>query len=236
MTDMKNVLSQDSLSSLAKLRDATLEFIAGRALWNHETHMHGDNVIFVTDGAMITVWGDTEDWQFEGFDETYSILRVTSGDMGLLNDARDEGNVYVQHSGERITGISIARETITEERDGQIAWTYVTDVAVVMDLETVRLCIAKDSHHDELLKVVFSSLSSALTVPEAIGGWRPELGVEYRRSTDVLPLDGLLDGRVCHRHPTPPGGFEAHTLRNLGPLVSWHSQISPGVALSTPQL
>jgi len=190
MNTTQNILTHNELASIQQLVGDTMQLIAGRSFWNPTTTM---DAIIVTSATVVTIWGDSEDLAFEGFEDTYSIIHVSDGDLGGLEEAKTKGEIYLQHAGQVISGVNIVRETITEKRQGTPTWVYETDIAIVLNLENVRLCIAKSSHHDEVLKLLFAPLSSELAIPEVIGGWRPELGVEYERSTHVLPLEALLE-------------------------------------------
>lgn len=189
---MKNLLTRSDLEQLAGLRGERLEFFAGGGLWEH---LAGDNVVFVTTSATLTVWTTMTALDFEGFLEEYTVFRVDQGDHGHLPEAKNKGYVYYFHSGELIQNIVIVREEVNEHRMGELAWNYTTDVAIILILEAGAIAITQIGMHEGLLKVTHAESLEKLELPEVGSRWREDLTVTVDRKRRILDIAELLAGR-----------------------------------------
>jgi len=77
-------------------------------------------VFFCTEGPAITVSGWTDFFDFEGEDDTYSLLKIDNGAPDF-EEARKASRIYSTQSGQSVNDVLIVRETVVETRRGQVS-------------------------------------------------------------------------------------------------------------------
>jgi hypothetical protein len=145
---------------------------------------------FCTDGPAITISGIAEYLDFEGEEDTYSLLHVDDG-ASDFNEAEKVGRLFFFYAGQRVDDVLIVRETIVENRDGQEAWQYVTDIGIVFKFSAGVIAVTKVSHHTELLSIIKANALEELQIDEPTNIWEDKLGIEYTIGRDFIPIDAL---------------------------------------------
>lgn len=188
MNTITQILDGESLSRLARLRGAAWRYFGGVQVSNWMT----DVSLFVsTDAGELTITGETAELDFEGEDDTYSRFRIDDG-AADLDAASKAGHLYHFNSGQRLGDVLVVRETVTELRDGEAAWTYVTDIGIIFVLDKGAITISKVGHHSELLSVVRADSLADLQLDEPSHAWEDRLDVEYSFKRQTLGVDSLL--------------------------------------------
>lgn len=82
-------------------------------------------------------------------------------------------------------------QTIVENRDGQEAWQYVTDIGIVFKFSAGVIAVTKVSHHTELLSIIKANALEELQIDEPTNIWEDKLGIEYTIGRDFIPIDAL---------------------------------------------
>jgi hypothetical protein len=144
---------------------------------------------FCTDGPAITISGIAEYLDFEGEEDTYSLLHVDDG-ASDFNEAEKVGRLFF-YAGQRVIDVLIVRETIVEIRDGQEAWQYVTDIGIVFKFSAGVIAVTKVSHHTELLSIIKADALEELQIDETTNIWEDKLGIEYAIGRAFIPIDAL---------------------------------------------
>lgn len=183
------LLDPESLLLLRNLVGGTWQCMGGRYMSDGTS----DVAIFaVTDKASVSISGPVDELDFEGDDDTYVRLRVREG-APERQSATKSGNLYFQNSGEQVLDVVIARQTITEERDGIPMWTFVSDIGVIFVLSRGVVAISPVSHHTELLQIRRANSLSDLTLEEPLSAWENDLETSYQRRFEFLPIADALD-------------------------------------------
>ncbi len=146
---------------------------------------------FCTDGPAITVFGIAEYLDFEGVEDTYSLLHVDDGAPDF-DEAEKPGRLYFFYAGQRVIDVLIVRDTIVEIRDGEKAWQYVTDIGIVFKLSAGVIAVTKVSHHTELLSVFKADTLEELQIDEPKNNWEDKPGIEYTTGREFIPIDALV--------------------------------------------
>ncbi|MFM9033553.1 MAG: hypothetical protein ACKOQ4_04580 [Mycobacterium sp.] len=143
---------------------------------------------FCTDGPAVTVSGIAEYLDFEGEEDTYSLLHVDDG-AADFDEAEEVGRLYFFYAGQRVIDVLIVRETIVENRGGNATWRYVTDIGIVFKLSAGAIAVTKVCHHTELLTVIKADTLEELQIDEPTKIWEDKLGIEYTTRRDFIPID-----------------------------------------------
>ena len=160
MIEVFNVVDGDSLKILSGLRGATLRRIFGVSL---DSHLRSADVSIETDRGTVTLWGDIDDLNdWEGDDGQYSVFHIGRGipnlypNLGAAAIRKADHNSYYFHAGDCITDFKIHRETVRKVVAGEVEWSYITDIAIVLELTNGVLAVSKSSLNQEMLIINFA--------------------------------------------------------------------------------
>lgn len=145
-------------------------------------------VFFCTEGPAITVSGWTDYFDFEGEDDTYSLLKIDGGAEDF-EEAKRSGRIYSSEAGQEVVEVMVVRETVVATRGEHESWRYVTDIGIVFKLSAGAIAVTKVSHHTELLSVIKADTLEELQIDEPTKIWEDKLGIEYTIRRDFIPID-----------------------------------------------
>lgn len=148
------------------------------------------SLFIATDSRPLTITGETTELDFEGEVDTYARFRIDDGATDL-DAASKSGHLYYFNSGQTVQDVLIVRETVTEQREGEATWSYVTDIGIVFVLSGGLIAIGKVGHHTELLSVTRAQNLDALKLDDPSHGWEDHLDVEYFIERQTLAIDSL---------------------------------------------
>ena len=182
------IVDKDSAMKLAALRGHVWRCLGS----SHMTNWFTDtSMFFCTEGPAITVSGWTDLFNFEGEDDTYSLLKIDAG-AADFEEARSAGRIYSKQSGHYVNDVLIVRETVAQTRSGQVSWRYVTDIAVVFQLSDGVVAVVKVSHHTELLGIVTAPSIDELRIEQVDTYWQDRQGFAYTVDRQVIRIADLL--------------------------------------------
>lgn len=187
MNTTTQILDEESLSRLAALRGGTWRYLGGVQVSNWMTDV---SLFIATDSRLLTITGETTELDFEGEDDTYARFRIDDG-ATALDAASKSGYLYYFNSGQTVQDVLIVRETVTEHREGQATWSYVTDIGIVFMLSGGLIAIGKVGHHTELLSVTRAASLDALRLDDPSHGWEDRLDVDYSIERQTFAIDSL---------------------------------------------
>ena len=187
MNTITQILDEESLSRLAALRGGVWRYLGGVQVSNWMTDV---SLFIATDSRLLTITGETTELDFEGEDDTYARFRIDDGATDL-DAASKSGHLYYFNSGQTVQDVLIVRETVTEHREGEATWSYVTDVGIIFVLSGGLIAIGKVGHHTELLSITRAQNLDALKLDDPSHGWEDRLDVEYSIERQTLAIDSL---------------------------------------------
>ena len=187
MNTITQILDEESLSRLAALRGGVWRYLGGVQVSNWMTDV---SLFIATDSRLLTITGETTELDFEGEDDTYARFRIDDGATDL-DAASKSGHLYYFNSGQTVQDVLIVRETVTEHREGEATWSYVTDIGIVFVLSGGLIAIGRVGHHTELLSVTRAQNLDALKLDDPCHGWEDRLDVEYSIERQTLAIDSL---------------------------------------------
>lgn len=182
------VIDTESAMKLAALRGHVWHCFGSSGMTDWLTDL---SMFFCTAGPAITVSGWTDYFDFEGEDDTYSLLKIDGG-ADDFEAAKRSGRLYSFQSGQEVTDVLVVRETVVETRGEHASWRYVTDVAIVFQLSDSVIAVAKVSHHSELLSIATAATMDELPNEELSSRWRDGAGVAYALDRQVIGIEDLL--------------------------------------------
>lgn len=182
------VIDKESAAKLAALRGHVWHCFGSSGMTDW---LSAVSVFFCTEGPAITVSGWTDYFDFEGEDETYSLLKIDGGAEDF-EEAKKSGRLFWSQSGQQVTDVLVVRETVVETRGGHVSWRYVTDVAIVFQLSESVVAVEKVSHHSELLGIATAAAMDELPNEEMSNRWRDGPGVTYALDRRVIRIEDLL--------------------------------------------
>lgn len=184
MLTINQTLDPESMTRLAGLRGQRWRYFGGAQLTDWMTEV---SLFVSTDGPTLTVSGEVDDLDFEGEEDSYSHLRVDPGAPDLPA-ARRSGHMFHFNVGEEIKDVLILRETVTQQIDTQPTWTYITDTAIIFQLETAVIAFAKASQHSELLVAVRATNTENLQIDEPTNLWTNKIGIEHTITRNLISI------------------------------------------------
>jgi len=187
-TNDSQILDKEGLLRIAALKGQVWRCFGSPGMTDWLTDA---TAFFCTDGPAITVSGVAEYLDFEGEEDTYSLIHVDDG-VSDFDEAKNAGRLYFFYAGQRVIDILIVRESIVENRDSHEAWRYVTDIGIVFKLSGGVIAVAKVSHHTELLSIVRADTLEDLQIEEPTNIWDDKLGIEYTIGREFIPIDALV--------------------------------------------
>lgn len=135
------VIDKESATKLAALRGHVWRCFGSSGMTDW---LSDPSVFFCTEGPAITVSGWTDYFDFEGEDDTYSLLKIDGGAEDF-EEAKRSGRIYSSEAGQEVMDVVVVRETVVETRGGHESWRYVTDVAIFLQLSDSVIAVAKVS-------------------------------------------------------------------------------------------
>jgi hypothetical protein len=198
MIEVFNVVDGDSLKILSGLRGATLRRIFGVSL---DSHLRSADVSIETDRGTVTLWGDIDDLNdWEGDDGQYSVLHIGRGipnlypNLGAAAIRKADHNSYYFHAGDCITDFKIHRETVRKVVAGEVEWSYITDIAIVLELTNGVLAVSKSSLNQEMLIINFADSFEELNIPPTGGFWFhwDAMDTAFQRSAEWMDREALI--------------------------------------------
>jgi hypothetical protein len=182
---MQNKFSSEQIELLQSLIGGTLSYVAGP---NLSPNLISDYVIIALESTFIGLQGDIYTGNFEGFAETYSTIRISTADPSEVSKSRDKGNQYFFKKNEKISELFLVRDEIRGFQDGNKSWDYVTDVGVVLQLESGIVAISKLSYHDEMLQVTYLKDLQLEKIPETLGRFENNLHSNFTTARSLVRL------------------------------------------------
>ena len=190
-------LDAQSLKLLAALLGKQWQFVTGEPLPERPGSMAAfDEVLVAVDGDAVAVQSALRLLDFEGSDDEYPQLGVVPTDTRALDRARKSGRLSYRNRGAVVSQVYIVRERLSQLRNGEVQWTYSTDIGVVFGLSGVAVAVVKASHHVEALQVSFGASVEELDLPDRTieWDWDNEIGQEYRTRRDFIDVRDCLEG------------------------------------------
>jgi hypothetical protein len=198
MIEVFNVVDGDSLKILSGLRGATLTRIFGVSL---DARLRSADVSIETDRGTVTLWGDIDDLNdWEGDDGQYSVFHIGRGipnlypNLGAAAIRKADHNSYYFHAGDCITDFKIHRETVRKVVAGEVEWSYITDIAIVLELTNGVLAVSKSSLNQEMLIINFADSFEELNIPPTGGFWFhwDAMDTAFQRSAEWMDREALI--------------------------------------------
>ena len=165
-------LTSEQLTELKTMVNQRLSYIAGP---NLSSDLSSDYVIIVTDTSLYGLQGDVHQGVLEGFPELYSSIETCAVDNDDLKEAKINGNQYYFNQGEVISEVLLITDTIRGFNDSKEAWEYVSDVGIVLKLESGYVAITRLGYHDEMLQVTYMEDMKADNLPTTSGRFEDDL-------------------------------------------------------------
>jgi hypothetical protein len=187
MTANSQILDREGLLRVAALKGRAWRCFGSQGMTDWLTDVAA---FFCTDGPAITVSGIADYLDFEGEEDTYSLLHVDDG-ASDFDEAEKVGRLYFFYAGHRVIDVLIVRETILEIRDDHEAWQYVTDIGIVFKLSAGVIAVTKVSHHTELLSIIKADTLEELQIDPPTNIWEDKLGIEYTIRREFIPIDAM---------------------------------------------
>ncbi len=190
-------LDAGSLQLLVALLGKQWQFVTGEPLAERPGSLAAfDEVLVALEGDAVAVKSTLCLLDFEGFEDEYPQLDVVPADTPAMNRARKSGRLSYLNRGAVVSRVDIVRERLSQLRNGEVQWTYSTDIGVVFELSGVAVAVVKASHHVEALQVSFGASVEELDLPDRTieWDWDNEIGQEYRTSREFIDILDILDG------------------------------------------
>jgi len=182
---MDNMLTLDQVTELRSILNQRLAFIAGP---NLSSDLCSDFVIIATADDFLGVQGDVHQGHLEGFSELYSSIETCKVEKEDLEEARKHGNQYFFKKGEIISRIFLVRDRVQGFVDGKEAWTYNSDIGIVLKLESGHVAITRLGYHDEMLKVTYLDELSVENLPATTGRFEVDVHSNYSLTRSLISV------------------------------------------------
>ncbi len=149
---MKSIMKRSEIQLLTSLIGKKFLHLVSA---NLTPDLVGDSVYVLTEFDSIKIGSRVVVLNFEGIDEEYTVLTVSSLESDVLSGNRNSQDRFYKFSNEEIIQGYVFRETITEYENDVENWTYESDVAVVFQLKSGFISVSKDTHNNGVLQVEY---------------------------------------------------------------------------------
>lgn len=184
-------LDRASVQHLSELLGGTWRLVTGDRLPERGDSLFAfGEVVIAVEGREYTVRSELTMSDFEGYSDEYPQLSVQRGAERLDDEIRS-GRAFFRNKGDTVAAIYVVRDTVSQLKDDELVWQYITDVGIVIELTGGAVSVCKASHHTEALLVSFSGSLENLRVDDNIDEWEDELGIAHLSRREVLPLSEL---------------------------------------------
>lgn len=142
----------------------------------------------VLEKGAISFLADVEDVSFGDYWETLSTLTTaepTSEDIAICAET---GNIYPKYRGQVIEAVSVIREKVVSEINGEFQYEYETDMGVLIYLEGGVISVVRTDHHIPVLKVSYHNLSDYLKIPATSSLFEEDLHQRYSWDRSIIPI------------------------------------------------
>ena len=191
MITVTRYFSIRELDQLATLIGAKWKYLASAGF---EGHPQAVWPIYACGGSQqIGLWSEYTSDNFGDFEEEFNELHVVEPADDLAKAVRD-GKVFVQHHGLEVKDILIGRTEVTMTERGADLFSLTCDSAVSFAFSDGFVTVTKATDITCLLRVGFAKEREDICIPDYTVEWlgEPELGVECRQTTRLIPISTLL--------------------------------------------
>ena len=188
---MKNLLRKADLKALAKLQDSRLDFITG---FDVSDDLYSDLILISTSLGNLVVRSEVVIGVFEGFRNEYSNLRFNEAPVNTVDQVLNDGLRYLKQKNSVIKAAEIVRAKFEHFENGKSAWVYETDLAILLRTSVGFITIKKDSIHNEVLIVDYSSDEPSLAGLDVSNRFENDLFENTAVSVQRLDVFDLLAG------------------------------------------
>jgi len=102
--------------------------------------------------------------------------------------AEREGSIYHQGAGQTIRNIWVIRDELAGFRDSQQDLLYVSDIAVVFELDSLWTALARTSHITDAFHIRRGPTREDLAIPDTLREWPSDLFRRYELKRAWIPI------------------------------------------------
>jgi hypothetical protein len=143
-------MNQEALRTLASLKGQTFKFLTGSYL---TSNLMTDHFVVVTDDQAVSVLAEMVYFDTPAIDDEMSGFLIDHISPSRLAEIVDEKNRFLAHCGEAIEEVQVCRELISCFKNGECFWDYLSDTAIVLQVQTGYIRLNRRTHYDEVMSV-----------------------------------------------------------------------------------
>ena len=186
---MKNLITKDELAELATFSGSTLKFVTG---FDVAVGLDSDLILISTSQGNLTLRGEIEIFDFEGFRNEFSTITVNRAPRETIEKVATESHRYLNQKNSVIEKILVQRAHYTHYASGIETWDYETDIALFFQTSKGHFRVVKNSIHTEVLIVDFSDHDLSLDEPDTADRFEEDLLESVSVAYSTLDIQELL--------------------------------------------
>jgi hypothetical protein len=189
-------LDSFSLHEISKVKGSELDFVTGKrlsAVPGRVVSSVGSAVVRTSSGDLL-VYAKPFVSSFEGSETEYDALSAQFETEANVDWPRTR-DVDFTFSGERITDVTIVRDTVTKESYLDDSWAFQTDFGVILKLTSGVVGIFKASYFlSEIVRLEFAESQTHFTDTNRSIEWTDSavLGESFSFTREFIPIEDLL--------------------------------------------
>ena len=186
---IRNIMNVDSLKLLQSLKGQKLKFTTGAGLTQN---LMTDVFAVVTDCQVLTLEGRLEITDLPEIEEEMSAFDINRIGATKTSDIVEANTHFFYFKGETVREIFITRERISCYKEGFRNWDYLSDVSIMIELQSGFISVYRRTHYDEVLSAIFTRTRPERGDTTTDSLFESSLIEEYHVTRTEFTLDELI--------------------------------------------
>lgn len=185
MEKLSKTLSESQTEILSELIGQEFRFVGGPDV---PEYLITDSFIVGASKTCVSVHGDVFTADSQNAPEDFAHLVVKESSVEEIEETSVSGNMFLINRKSLITGVSLVRETLIHKNLEMAYWSFETDIAIVIHLESGFIFLRLISHSNEALAASFVSELDVKKFEETSSSYTDSLMSKYESSLKIIYL------------------------------------------------
>ena len=182
---IENIMKLNELIVLGSLVGQKWKYLTGAALTRNQMT---DAFVLVTDNQKLSFGGFVSWVEANSLAQLMCSFEVNERPASRMEEICSENLHFFHFQGETVQDVVVERECISKKVDGNIVWSYFSDVGISIRLESGSIKLFKQTHHDETLAVEFVKSNREMAPTSTLSVFNPDLFNSYESTFSTVSL------------------------------------------------
>lgn len=191
---IRNIMNVDSLQLLQSLKGQKLKFTTGAGLTQN---LMTDVFAIVTDLQVMTIEGMADMVYVPENEDAMSGFEINGIGPAKTREIVESNTHFFYFKGETVKEVFLTRERISCYRDSFKNWEYLSDVSIMIELQSGFISIYRRTHYDEVLSAIFTRNRPEPGEMTTDSLFESTLIEEYHFTRTEFAIDELINEVLC---------------------------------------